>query len=197
MSFQRIVEESLQPGLSVSCVARQHGVAPNLLFRWRKRMGEGGGEAMRNDGRVVADGELRRLEERIRELEQQLGHKTLEVELLEEALAKTGAKKTDLAHQLVADRRFLMKLIADTLQVARSNLRPPMPPDIGSFGDGWRGLLVRHGVPMPSRSVTGTATSFASASSSTPTIARRSAGECQKFRAAGVDRRGIGPPVAG
>jgi len=92
----RIVEESLQPGLSVSYVARQHGVAPNLLFRWRKLMREGGGEAMRNDGPVVGDGELRRLEERIRELERQLGRKTLEVELLKEALAKTGAKKPTL-----------------------------------------------------------------------------------------------------
>jgi transposase-like protein len=40
------------------------GVAPNLLFRWRKLMREGGGEAMRTDGPVVGDGELRRLEER-------------------------------------------------------------------------------------------------------------------------------------
>lgn len=92
----RIVEESLPPGLSVSYVARRHGVAPNLLFRWRKLMREGGGEAMRTDGPVVGDGELRRLEERIRALERLLGRKTLEVELLKEALAKTGAKKPSL-----------------------------------------------------------------------------------------------------
>ena len=51
----RIVEESLQPGPSISYVARQHGVAPNLLFRWRKLMREGGGEAIRADGPVVGD----------------------------------------------------------------------------------------------------------------------------------------------
>ncbi len=89
----RIVEESLQPDMTVSYVARQHGVAPNLLFRWRKLMREGGGEAVRADGAVVSDAEVRRLEERVRELERQLGRKTLEVEILKEALAKSQAKK--------------------------------------------------------------------------------------------------------
>jgi transposase len=89
----RIVEESLQPGMTVSYAARRHGVAPNLLFRWRKLMREGGGEAVRADGPVVSDAEVRRLEERVRELERQLGRKTLEVEILKEALAKSQAKK--------------------------------------------------------------------------------------------------------
>jgi transposase len=92
----RIVEESLQPEMTVSYVARRHGVAPNLLFRWRKLMREGGGEAVRTDGPVVSDAELRRLEERVRELERQLGRKTLEVEILKEALAKLQAKKPRL-----------------------------------------------------------------------------------------------------
>ena len=38
----RVVEESLAPGASVSEVARRNGVAPNLLFRWRRLMSEGG-----------------------------------------------------------------------------------------------------------------------------------------------------------
>ena len=40
----RIVEESLAPRESVSAVASSGGVAPNLLFRWRRLMSEG--EAM-------------------------------------------------------------------------------------------------------------------------------------------------------
>jgi len=36
----RMVEESSQPGMNVSYVARRHGVAPNLLFRWRKLMAD-------------------------------------------------------------------------------------------------------------------------------------------------------------
>jgi transposase len=89
----RIVEETLTTGESISAVARRHGVAPNLLYRWRRLMTEGGAVAVRADDGVTGNGELRRLEERVRELERQLGRKTLEAEILREALAKTRAKK--------------------------------------------------------------------------------------------------------
>jgi transposase len=39
----QIIEESFQPGETVSSVARRRGVAPNLLYRWRRLMTEGGG----------------------------------------------------------------------------------------------------------------------------------------------------------
>ena len=45
----RLVEETLQPGMSVSFVARKHGLSPSLLFKWRQRMAEGGREAVRVD----------------------------------------------------------------------------------------------------------------------------------------------------
>ena len=32
----RLVEETMQPGMSVSYVARRAGVAPSLLFNWRR-----------------------------------------------------------------------------------------------------------------------------------------------------------------
>jgi transposase len=34
----RLVEEGMQPGMSVSLVARQTGIAPSMLFNWRRRM---------------------------------------------------------------------------------------------------------------------------------------------------------------
>jgi transposase-like protein len=37
----RIVEETLDGCDSISAVAWRHGVAPNLLYRWRKLMLEG------------------------------------------------------------------------------------------------------------------------------------------------------------
>jgi len=33
---RQIVEEALEPGVSVSAVARAHGVNANLVFHWRK-----------------------------------------------------------------------------------------------------------------------------------------------------------------
>jgi len=92
----RIIEESYQPGASVSEVARRHGVAANLLFRWRKLLTDGGTAAVGSDEEVVGASQVRKLEARIRELERQLGRKTLEVEILKEALDNTRAKKPTL-----------------------------------------------------------------------------------------------------
>jgi transposase len=52
--------------------------------------------AVQADDAVTANAELRRLEERTRELERQLGRKTLEVEILKEALVRSRVKKPTL-----------------------------------------------------------------------------------------------------
>jgi len=44
--------------------------------------------------------------ERVRELERLLGRKTMEVEILKEALDLAWAKKTDIAVALAAARRY-------------------------------------------------------------------------------------------
>jgi transposase len=88
-----IVAESMQPGMSMSYVARQHGLSPSLVFRWRRLMSEGGREAVRADDDVVPAAEARRLEERVRDLERLLGKKTLEIEILKEALELARSKK--------------------------------------------------------------------------------------------------------
>jgi len=89
----RMVEESSQPGMNVSYVARRHGVAPNLLFRWRKLMTEGGKAALDAGEQVVSITEVRALKKQIRELERLLGKKTMEVEILREAVALAQEKK--------------------------------------------------------------------------------------------------------
>lgn len=89
----RIIEESMEPGETVSSVARRNGVAPNLLYRWRRLMDEGGATAVGSDEPVVGNSEVRRLEEKVRELERLLGRKTMENEILREALVKSQAKK--------------------------------------------------------------------------------------------------------
>ncbi len=37
---QTIIEQSFEPGETVSSAARRHGVAPNLLYRWRRLLSE-------------------------------------------------------------------------------------------------------------------------------------------------------------
>ena len=43
----------MQPGMTVSAVARLHGVSPSLLFKWRQLMSEGGRTAVKADEDVV------------------------------------------------------------------------------------------------------------------------------------------------
>jgi transposase len=98
-----VVAETMQPGMSVSYVARRHGLSPSLVFRWRQLMSEGGKEAVRANDEVVAASAVRRLEERVRELERLLGRKTMEVEILKQALDLARAKKpTLLSHSPLA-----------------------------------------------------------------------------------------------
>jgi transposase len=92
----RIVEETLDERASISIVARRNGVAPNLLYRWRRLMLEGGSVAVTEDDDVTSNKIVRQMEDRIRELERHLGRKTLEAEILREALDKSRSKKPTL-----------------------------------------------------------------------------------------------------
>ena len=82
----RCVQETNQPGISVSHIARKYGISPSLLFLWRNRMAEGGKKAIAVDDEVVAAAEVKELKQRIRELERVLGKKTLENEILKDAV---------------------------------------------------------------------------------------------------------------
>jgi transposase len=90
----RLVEQTMQPGMTVSAVARPHGVSPSLLFQWRRLMAEGGQEAVRADEEVVPISRVRERENRVRELERLLGRNTMETEILREALKQARSKNT-------------------------------------------------------------------------------------------------------
>ena len=60
----RIVEETQSSGMSVSAVARLHGIAPSILFRWRKLMQDGGLSAISADEPVVGASEVKQLKHR-------------------------------------------------------------------------------------------------------------------------------------
>src|SRR6201997_3880659 len=65
----QLVEETMQPGMTVSAVARLHGVSPSLLFKSRQLMSEGGRTDVRADEDVVVSRRVRELEARVRDLE--------------------------------------------------------------------------------------------------------------------------------
>lgn len=77
----RLVEEAMQPGMSVSYVARHAGISPSQLFAWKRRMLEGGHAAVLADEDVVGASQVRELEKRVRDLERMLGKKTMEAEI--------------------------------------------------------------------------------------------------------------------
>ncbi len=88
-----MVLEAEQPEMSISAVARKYEVHPNQLFRWRRLFHEGALLAVRAEEELVPSSELKELKRRIRELERMLGRKTMEAEILKEALEIAREKK--------------------------------------------------------------------------------------------------------
>ena len=92
----RMVEETFAPGMTVSLVARQHGVAPNQLFTWRRLVAHGSLTAAGSGEKVVPASDYRALQNQVRELHRLLGKKTLEAEILKEALEHATSSKKQL-----------------------------------------------------------------------------------------------------
>src|ERR671932_400554 len=82
----RLVEATFAPGMTVSLVARQNGVNPNQLFTWRRLAAQGALTATGAEEEVVPASDYRALQNQVRELQRLLGKKTLEDEVLKEAL---------------------------------------------------------------------------------------------------------------
>ncbi|MCW8451742.1 IS3 family transposase [Legionella quinlivanii] len=119
---QQIVHETYQTGVTVSFIARKHGIPPSQLFYWRKIMENGALTSVKTEEEVIPESEAKALKKRIKQLEQVLGQKTLENEILREAVKLGRGKKTDLATTLVRDKRFRIRAVARALQVSRSHL---------------------------------------------------------------------------
>ncbi|MCG9114426.1 IS3 family transposase [Laribacter hongkongensis] len=116
-----MVRESFEPGQTVSLVARRHGINPNQLFHWRKLHQDGGLSAVSAGEAVVPASELAEAMKQIRELQRLLGKKTMEAEILKEAVEVARSRKLDCALAVVARGRPV-KLVSDCLGVARSHL---------------------------------------------------------------------------
>lgn len=95
---QQIVHETYQSGVTVSYVARKHGIPPSQLFYWRKLMENSALTGVKAEESVVPQSEANELKRRIKQLEQVLGQKTLENEILREAV-KLGREKKLISRQ--------------------------------------------------------------------------------------------------
>jgi len=95
-----IVKQTNEPGNSVSMVARQFGITAAQLFQWRKAYLQGSLMAVGANETVVPASELQEAMRRIKQLEGALGRKTLENEILKEAVDFAKAKKW-IAHSPV------------------------------------------------------------------------------------------------
>ncbi|MBO4178697.1 IS3 family transposase [Escherichia coli] len=116
-----IVQQSFEPGMTVSLVARQHGVAASQLFLWRKQYQEGSLTAVAAGEQVVPASELAAAMKQIKELQRLLGKKTMENELLKEAVEYGRAKMMDSARALIA-RGWGVSLVSRCLRVSRAQL---------------------------------------------------------------------------
>lgn len=88
-----IIRQTMGPGMTVSHVARLHGIQPSQLFKWKKQYLEGSLTAVAAGEDVVPASELSAANKQIRELQRLLGKKTMEVEILKEAVEYGQARK--------------------------------------------------------------------------------------------------------
>jgi len=88
-----LVKQTYEPGKSVSLVARQNDIQVSQLFIWRKAYETGSLVAVGSGQEVVRASEFQDAMKRIKLLEAALGRKTLENEILKEAVDFAKSKK--------------------------------------------------------------------------------------------------------
>jgi len=88
-----MVQESYDPLFSVAEVARKHNVDVSSLVRWRRLANEGSLMSVNKEERLVPRSEVKKLQAQIKSLERMLGKKTLQVELLKDAIEIAREKK--------------------------------------------------------------------------------------------------------
>ncbi len=88
-----IIQGTYEADATVSLVARRHGIQPNQLFAWRRLASQGALTATAAEEDVVPASEYRALQAQVKELQRLLGKKTMEGEILKEALEIANGSK--------------------------------------------------------------------------------------------------------
>lgn len=126
----RLVEETYEPGSTVSLVARRHNIAPNQLFTWRRLVAQGAPTAAGAEEEVVPASDYRALQNQVRELHRLLGKKTLEAEILKEAIEVAAGPKRGCC--ACCHRRRVRDEERGGHDGDRPGLTSPREPDVGS-----------------------------------------------------------------
>ncbi|WP_410707988.1 IS3 family transposase [Citrobacter amalonaticus] len=116
-----IIQQTMEPGMTVSHVARLHGINANQIFKWRRQYEDGSLTAVASGEEVVPASELAAANKQIRELQRLLGKKTMEAEILKEAVEFGRGKKMDCACALVARGRRITD-VCRSIGVSRAQL---------------------------------------------------------------------------
>jgi transposase len=90
---KKILREAFAPGASSSITARKYGIAPSVLYNWRRLMESGQAKAIETEEELVPVSEVKKLESRVRELERALGRQTMQNDILKEAVKIAREKK--------------------------------------------------------------------------------------------------------
>ena len=97
---------------SISVVGRCNGVAPNLLYRLRRLMLEGGAVAVSEDDDVTSNRDVRQMEDRIHELERHWSEKPSKSRSSKKR-STSNAQKTDVACAVAAKGESVRPFVYD------------------------------------------------------------------------------------
>ena len=88
-----LVQASLEPGARVVEVARKYNVGVSTLIKWRKNAMEGSLMSVKDDAPAVPASEVKKLKKELKQLQQLLVKRSLQIELLKEAVTIGREKK--------------------------------------------------------------------------------------------------------
>lgn len=88
-----VVRASFEPGVIIAEVARQHDVGVSTLIKWRKLASEGSLMGVKDNDAVVSASEHKKLKKQNEQLQRLLGKKSLQIEILQEAIELAREKK--------------------------------------------------------------------------------------------------------
>jgi transposase len=88
---KKIVEE--MGAYTPAEVSRKYQIGVGILYRWRQAMADGQNTALKSGEPPVAASQLKKAQDEIKRLQRALGKKTMELEILQDAVEIAGKKK--------------------------------------------------------------------------------------------------------